>query len=398
MPANNGILRFKYGLATNYAKIATKDVNTVYFCTDTQQMFVGDTEYTRPVQHGAALPSKFMPPNSFFYKTDSKELYFSEDGTKWTACSNFYSHPTFTAKTVGETAAKTATFGGTITIPKITVNDEGHVSAAENIKVTLPSETKNSVSVTGTGNAVTSASYNAAGHALTLTKGETFATKAQLDTAIGNITSFEIDAGEGGKGYASLSALKTAHPTGVKGTIYLVQSGSHADNTFAEYLWTGSAYEQFGKFGDVDLSGYVPTSRTVNGKALSADITLGKADVGLAKVDNTPDAEKTVAAAGKLSTARTISLTGDATGSVEFNGSKDVSISTTVAHAAAADSATNADSAKEAIHATSADSATTATSADSATQATQDGSGNVITATYATKTELTNSALKWGTF
>lgn len=50
-----------------------------------------------------------------------------------------------------------------------------------------------------------------------------------------------------------------------------------------------------------------------------------------------------------------------------------------------------ADANKNVKHATSADSATTATSANtanSATKATQDASGNVITSTYATKTEL----------
>lgn len=52
-----------------------------------------------------------------------------------------------------------------------------------------------------------------------------------------------------------------------------------------------------------------------------------------------------------------------------------------------------ADANKSVKHATSADSATTATSAttaNSATKATQDASGNVITNTYATKTELQN--------
>ena len=34
--------------------------------------------------------------------------------------------------------------------------------------------------------------------------------------------------------------------------------------------------------GNLDLSGYVPTTRKVNNKALSADITLTAADVGAA--------------------------------------------------------------------------------------------------------------------
>lgn len=395
MPSFNSSIQFKYGLKANYTQIAAKDVNTIYFCTDTQELFVGDTEYTRPVQFGTKLPTTFVPPNSLFYKTDTKELYFSEGGTKWTPCSNFYSHPTFTAKTVGANTTGAVAHGGSFKIPKVTVNAQGHVSAAEDVTITLPAETKNSVTVSGSGNAVTAAAWDAAGHALTLTKGETFATKAQLDAAIGNITSFELDAGPEGKGYASLEALKTAHAKGVKGTIYLVQAGSKDANSFAEYLWTGSAYEQFGKFGDVDLSSYVPTSRTVNGHALTGNVTVTKADVGLGNVNNTADSAKVVASAGKLTTPTTIKLTGNATGSVSFDGSKDASIVVTVsesAHAAAADSATEADHAAEADHATS------ATSANSATKATQDGAGNVIASTYATKAELTGAALKWGSF
>lgn len=58
--------------------------------------------------------------------------------------------------------------------------------------------------------------------------------------------------------------------------------------------------------------GAVPTTRTVAGKALSADVTLAKADVGLANVDNTSDAAKPVSTAtqtaldGKVPTTRTV--------------------------------------------------------------------------------------------
>ena len=45
----------------------------------------------------------------------------------------------------------------------------------------------------------------------------------------------------------------------------------------SEHVWTGEAWERLGT--TVDLSGYVPTSRTVNGKALSTDITLSASDV-----------------------------------------------------------------------------------------------------------------------
>lgn len=61
------------------------------------------------------------------------------------------------------------------------------------------------------------------------------------------------------------------------------------------------------------LDAKVPTSRTVAGKALSADVTLVKGDVGLGNVDNTSDAAKPVSTAtqtalnAKINTSQIIS-------------------------------------------------------------------------------------------
>jgi hypothetical protein len=49
--------------------------------------------------------------------------------------------------------------------------------------------------------------------------------------------------------------------------------------------------------GDQDLSGYVLKTTTVNGHALSANVTVAKADVGLGNADNTSDANKPVSTA-----------------------------------------------------------------------------------------------------
>lgn len=449
MPATNGILNFKYGLQAKYDAL-TKDLNTVYFTTDEQRLFVGETEYTRPVQHGDSLPSAFLPPDSLFVLENgtARTLYFSKDGASWEMIAKLPA--TITGGVFGANTAGAVDFGGSIKIPKVTVDDRGFVTAAEDVTITLPeqpADIKNTVTVTGDGNAITSANFDTAGHALTLTKGETFATKKELTDAVGKITSFEIDS-NGGAGYDSLAALEAAHETGTAGVFYLVKNPDATDgNAFVEYFWTGTAYEMAGKFGEVDhsslatkqeltdgLAEKVDKTITVNGQALSSNVTITditgnagtadklktavningvafdgsknitidvgpdalsdltdttisdpangqglmyngtkwvnraitKSDVGLANVDNTADANKNVASAGKLTTARTITFEGDdATGSVEFDGSKDVSVTLAVAHATKAD---------------------------------QDGSGNVISATYATKDELTNSALKWGTF
>jgi len=49
-------------------------------------------------------------------------------------------------------------------------------------------------------------------------------------------------------------------------------------DTGANYAWDGSAWDKLSE--NIDLSGVVPTSRKINNKALTADITLSASDVG----------------------------------------------------------------------------------------------------------------------
>jgi hypothetical protein len=59
--------------------------------------------------------------------------------------------------------------------------------------------------------------------------------------------------------------------------------------------------------GQVDLSGVVAVTRQVNGHALSADVTVSKADVGLANVENT--ALSTWGGSGNLTTVGLLAIT-----------------------------------------------------------------------------------------
>lgn len=78
------------------------------------------------------------------------------------------------------------------------------------------------------------------------------------------------------------------------------------------------------------------------GKLLKANLpALTKADVGLSNVDNTADANKNVASAGKLGVARKISLTGGVTGNAGFDGTADVSIDATLDSVSIAKAAKN---------------------------------------------------------
>lgn len=128
--------------------------------------------------------------------------------------------------------------------------------------------------------------------------------------------------------------------------------------------------------------------------------------------------------ATKLANARTITLSGDVSGSVSFDGSDNVTITTTVADDSHNHTIANVDNLQANLDAkaslaspafTGTPTAPTATagtnttqvattafvttavanktSVASATKATQDGSGNVITSTYLTKTDASNTYL-----
>ena len=84
-----------------------------------------------------------------------------------------------TAGTYGLDAAASPAHGGKFMVPKIVVDDKGRVTSAAEYEITLPADTNTdtgatSVTVTGSGNAVTEASYDADTRKLTLTKGATY--------------------------------------------------------------------------------------------------------------------------------------------------------------------------------------------------------------------------------
>lgn len=93
--------------------------------------------------------------------------------------------------------------------------------------------------------------------------------------------------------------------------------------------------------GDGNL--HVPATGTINnGKVLKAGATAGsatwsqltKSDVGLNNVDNTADANKNVATAVKLKTARNVNVSGAVTGTaIPFDGSADAIINVTSVNA-----------------------------------------------------------------
>ena len=98
-------------------------------------------------------------------------------------------------------------------------------------------------------------------------KTETY-TQAEVNALIGAIKTIQIE------------VVATLPQTGASNIIYLVSHSHGTSDVYDEYIWVASS-SSFEKIGstDIDLSGYVQTTRKVNGKALSSDITLVAADI-----------------------------------------------------------------------------------------------------------------------
>lgn len=124
MPTVNSDVHMMSGLQSAYDSMQSHDTNTLYFCTDTQRYFIGDVEYSRPVQHGTSLPSTYLPPNSLFYNTTTRQLFFSKDGASWQVISSIPSingvelNGNLTSSDLDlEPTRLIVTIGGTITEP-----------------------------------------------------------------------------------------------------------------------------------------------------------------------------------------------------------------------------------------------------------------------------------------
>jgi len=82
----------------------------------------------------------------------------------------------------------------------------------------------------------------------------------------------------GGSGF-SISIVQSLPSTGAANTFYFVPNSGSGDNIYDEYLYVNNGWEKIGVNG-IDLTGYVPTSRTINSKALTSNISLTASDVG----------------------------------------------------------------------------------------------------------------------
>lgn len=214
--------------------------------------------------------SKYLKPEGGIPKTDLAQAVQTSLGKADTALQN---HQTVTLES--------GTNNGTV---KITVNgtatDNVAVKGLKSAAYTESSAYATAAQGTKADNAMPKAggAFTGAVTVQAPTAEMNPATKQYVDTAINAVKQFE---------YQVVAELPTAAQA-TMGKIYLkAHSHNPSDgqpDSYDEFITvqSGSTYkwERIGNT-DIDLSGYVPTTRKINNKALSSDISLGASDVGV---------------------------------------------------------------------------------------------------------------------
>ena len=264
-------------------------------------------------------------------------------------------------------AATVDSLGGVKSGGDITVAEDGSVTVAHATKAdTATSAT--SASTATTASSATKATQDGNGKVIA----DTYATKTELGAVSATASAAQSAADDAAEAAATAQNTASAAQTAAASKVATAQGSGNANKAVitnaSGNITTGtitSAMITDGTITDADI-------------AASAGIAASKIS-GLAEVA-TSGSYNDLADKPSIPSAYTLpAATSAALGGVKSGG--DITVAedgaVTVAHATKADTAT------------SAATATTATNATNATKATQDASGNVITATYATKAQIT---------
>lgn len=98
-----------------YNGLGTWDANTLYFCTDTNRIYLGTVLMSRPAQVVASLPESGQLLNTVYIKTTDGTIWYY-DGTKYNKVGG--SDAAVTSVSVADKKLKTVTAGGT-TVEKV---------------------------------------------------------------------------------------------------------------------------------------------------------------------------------------------------------------------------------------------------------------------------------------
>lgn len=181
-------------------------------------------------------------------------------------------------------ASKTLAFGGTFTIPTITYDAQGHITAKGTTRMTMPAaptftnwQAKNIVGASAT--AVANAATTNTTTFLNLIENGAVRSSHQI-TGAGKVS---VAADATGK-ITITGAATTAASGSANGTIAIDGVNVAVKGLGSAAYTASSAYATAAQGTKADNA--VPKTTTVNGHALSANVTVTKADVGLGNVTN----------------------------------------------------------------------------------------------------------------
>ena len=310
--------------ATFTTELQSKYENSIVFIKDTQEIYTHGTFYAIPEEYRTKITSlesavaALQAAKAFskisdgtnvaespsaagtitFNKGSNVDIKVGADGVTISATDTKYTSGTgisVTGTTINHSnsvaagtaqgdASKTLAFGGTFTIPTITYDAQGHITAKGTTTMTMPAaptfsnwRAKNIVGASAT--AVANAATTNATTFLNLIENGEVRSSHQI-TGAGKVS---VAADATGKititgANASVASGATNGTISVDGQEVAVEGlGSAAYTEFSAYATAAQGTK---------ADNAVPKTTTVNGHALSANVTITKADVGLGNVDN----------------------------------------------------------------------------------------------------------------
>lgn len=267
MPNANSAVQLKYGLQAAFDSL-TKDANTIYFVTDTNRFFVGGTEYSRPIATGSAIPTAAAPQGSLYIRTvDGVSTLYYYNSSAWTAI-DILPSTLSNSITVGNNTVTTPATGAAITIPKITFNEKGQATSAQDISITLPATDVSSLMPKSGGDFTGAVTVQAP------TADTNPATKKYVDDKVTSVTTSLTEAIEDITSF-EYSIVESLPATGEKGTIYLITNSGSGNNIYDEYIYINSKFELLGTT-QVDVSNFISKVTNATGEIpkFKADGTL----------------------------------------------------------------------------------------------------------------------------